>query len=76
MLQKLLDFYGKNVDNLGNVNSEESLPRQKLLYLTLAWKVVDFLDHRKGKIDLFGVAGVGKYVLIMELINRNCKGSW
>ena len=41
-------------------------------------KVVDLLApyRRGGKIGLFGGAGVGKTVLIMELINNVAKSSW
>ena len=41
-------------------------------------KVVDLLApySKGGKIGLFGGAGVGKTVLIMELINNVAKGSW
>lgn len=40
------------------------------------WQVVDLLApyQRGGKIGLFGGAGVGKTVLIMELINNVAKG--
>src|SRR6202000_1067494 len=39
-------------------------------------KVIDLLEpyEKGGKIGLFGVAGVGKTVLIMELINNIAKG--
>lgn len=39
------------------------------------WQVVDLLApyQRGGKIGLFGGAGVGKTVLIMELINNIAK---
>lgn len=41
----------------------------------LEWQVVDLLApyQRGGKIGLFGGAGVGKTVLIMELINNVAK---
>ena len=44
--------------------------------LTCAVQVVDLLApyQRGGKIGLFGGAGVGKTVLIMELINNVAKG--
>ena len=40
-------------------------------------KVIDLLEPymKGGKIGLFGGAGVGKTVLIMELINNIAKGS-
>jgi hypothetical protein len=47
-----------------------------LLLLLLRLQVVDLLApyQRGGKIGLFGGAGVGKTVLIMELINNVAKG--
>jgi F-type H+-transporting ATPase subunit beta len=47
----------------------------KLSIFETGIKVVDILDpyHRGGKISLFGGAGVGKIVLIMELINNIAK---
>jgi F-type H+-transporting ATPase subunit beta len=74
------------VDNLGPVSSEEDLPihRQAPRFVELATKlaifetgikVVDLLApyRRGGKIGLFGGAGVGKTVLIIELINNIAK---
>lgn len=45
------------------------------LFLFLKFQVVDLLApyQRGGKIGLFGGAGVGKTVLIMELINNVAK---
>ena len=41
-------------------------------------KVVDLLCpyQKGGKIGLFGGAGVGKTVLIQELITQYCNGAW
>ena len=41
-------------------------------------KVVDLLAPYPvgGKVGLFGGAGVGKTVLIMELITKHCYGAW
>ena len=41
-------------------------------------KVIDLLEPyvKGGKIGLFGGAGVGKTVIIMELINNHRQGPW
>jgi F-type H+-transporting ATPase subunit beta len=41
-------------------------------------KVIDLIEPyaKGGKIGLFGGAGVGKTVLIQELINNIAKASW
>nr|YP_009398459.1 ATP synthase CF1 subunit beta [Lophocladia kuetzingii]ARW67645.1 ATP synthase CF1 subunit beta [Lophocladia kuetzingii] len=85
-LGRIFNVLGEPVDNLGNINSEDSLPihRNAPLFTDLETrpsifetgiKVVDLLaPYRKGgKIGLFGGAGVGKTVLIMELINNIAK---
>ena len=53
---------------------EELTTSQEILYTGI--KVVDLLEPyvKGGKIGLFGGAGVGKTVLIMELINNIAKG--
>merc|ERR1712132_18798 len=74
---------GEPVDELGDCNNESGLPihRPAPLFSELdttpsvfetGIKVVDLLApyRRGGKIGLFGGAGVGKTVLIMELINN------
>ena len=47
----------------------------KLTFTAFIFQVVDLLApyQRGGKIGLFGGAGVGKTVLIMELINNVAK---
>jgi F-type H+-transporting ATPase subunit beta len=85
-LGRIFNVLGVPVDNLGPVSSEEDLPihRQAPRFVELATKlaifetgikVVDLLApyRRGGKIGLFGGAGVGKTVLIIELINNIAK---
>nr|YP_009395999.1 ATP synthase CF1 subunit beta [Dasya naccarioides]ARW65185.1 ATP synthase CF1 subunit beta [Dasya naccarioides] len=85
-LGRIFNVLGEPVDNLGKINSSESLPihRGAPLFTQLETKpsifetgikVVDLLApyRRGGKIGLFGGAGVGKTVLIMELINNIAK---
>jgi len=85
-LGRIFNILGQPVDQLGDVNSEEKFPihRDSPKFVDLETtpeifetgiKVVDLLaPYRKGgKIGLFGGAGVGKTVLIMELINNIAK---
>jgi F-type H+/Na+-transporting ATPase subunit beta len=85
-LGRILNVVGQPVDNLGPVNTTRHLPihRPAPLFVDQSTtveifetgiKVVDLLaPYRKGgKIGLFGGAGVGKTVLIMELINNVAK---
>jgi F-type H+/Na+-transporting ATPase subunit beta len=85
-LGRILNVVGQPVDNLGPVNTTRYLPihRPAPLFVDQSTnveifetgiKVVDLLaPYRKGgKIGLFGGAGVGKTVLIMELINNVAK---
>nr|YP_009295671.1 ATP synthase CF1 beta subunit [Mastocarpus papillatus]AOL58155.1 ATP synthase CF1 beta subunit [Mastocarpus papillatus] len=85
-LGRIFNVLGEPVDNLGTVFSSESLPihrsapsfvqlETKPSIFETGIKVVDLLaPYRKGgKIGLFGGAGVGKTVLIMELINNIAK---
>nr|QCI07586.1 ATP synthase CF1 subunit beta [Nitophyllum punctatum] len=85
-LGRIFNVLGQPVDNLGDITSSESLPihRGAPLFTELETKpsifetgikVVDLLApyRRGGKIGLFGGAGVGKTVLIMELINNIAK---
>jgi F-type H+-transporting ATPase subunit beta len=82
-LGRIFNVLGEHVDEMGPVNNESGLPihRQSPLFSDLdvsqsvfetGIKVVDLLApyRRGGKIGLFGGAGVGKTVLIMELINN------
>jgi F-type H+-transporting ATPase subunit beta len=85
-LGRIFNVLGEPVDNLGDVSNEGGLPihRPAPLFVDLdtqlsifetGIKVVDLLApyRRGGKIGLFGGAGVGKTVLIMELINNIAK---
>jgi F-type H+/Na+-transporting ATPase subunit beta len=85
-LGRIFNVLGEPVDNLGDVNSESTLPihrsapaftqlETKPSIFETGIKVVDLLApyRRGGKIGLFGGAGVGKTVLIMELINNIAK---
>jgi F-type H+-transporting ATPase subunit beta len=82
-LGRIFNVLGEPVDELGPCNPESGLPihRQAPAFSDLdtapavfetGIKVVDLLApyRRGGKIGLFGGAGVGKTVLIMELINN------
>jgi len=83
ILGRILNVVGKPVDELGPVNAKKFLPIHrsppKFTELDVAVqtfetgiKVIDLLAPypRGGKIGLFGGAGVGKTVLIMELIRN------
>jgi F-type H+/Na+-transporting ATPase subunit beta len=85
-LGRILNVVGKPVDERGPVVSEMKLPihreapsfvdqNTQVEVFETGIKVVDLLaPYRKGgKIGLFGGAGVGKTVLIMELINNVAK---
>jgi F-type H+-transporting ATPase subunit beta len=82
-LGRLFDVLGQELDGLGPVNSDthysihRPAPRFEDLSPTVepfetGIKVVDLLEPypRGGKVGLFGGAGVGKTVLITELINN------
>jgi len=85
-LGRIFNVIGEPVDEQGDVSLEETLPihREAPAFTELETKpsifetgikVVDLLApyRRGGKIGLFGGAGVGKTVLIMELINNIAK---
>merc|ERR1711920_598140 len=82
-LGRIFNILGQPVDEMGPVDSSETLPihrnapaftdlETKPAVFETGIKVVDLLApyRRGGKIGLFGGAGVGKTVLIMELIVR------
>ncbi len=82
-LGRILDVVGEPVDGLGPVNSKErwSIHREPPRYedqstevemFETGIKVVDLLEpySKGGKTGLFGGAGVGKTVIVMELINN------
>ena len=83
---RLFNVVGDAIDGLPNVDSGESLPihrnppiyedlstEEEVLYTGI--KVIDLVEPylKGGKIGLFGGAGVGKTVLIQELINNIAK---
>jgi F-type H+/Na+-transporting ATPase subunit beta len=85
-LGRIMNVVGEAVDERGPVNSKEHYPihRQAPAFvdqsteaqvLITGIKVVDLLAPyaKGGKIGLFGGAGVGKTVIIMELINNIAK---
>merc|ERR1712048_1005885 len=85
-LGRIFNVLGEPVDNIGSVDIITKLPIHrraptftqldtKLSIFETGIKVVDLLApyRRGGKIGLFGGAGVGKTVLIMELINNIAK---
>ena len=85
-LGRIFNVIGEPVDEQGEVRFNETLPihrdapaftelETKPSIFETGIKVVDLLApyRRGGKIGLFGGAGVGKTVLIMELINNIAK---
>ena len=79
----MLNVIGEPVDNMGPVNTEKRYPihRQaptfdeqstELQMFETGIKVIDLLEPylKGGKIGLFGGAGVGKTVIIQELIQQ------
>src|SRR6202451_4533653 len=82
-LGRVMNVIGEPVDNMGPVNTAQRWPihRQapafdeqatELQMFETGIKVIDLLEPylRGGKIGLFGGAGVGKTVIIQELINN------
>ncbi len=82
-LGRIMNVIGEPVDEMGPIGNEKESPihreappfedqSTKVEAFTTGIKVVDLLAPyaRGGKIGLFGGAGVGKTVLIMELINN------
>lgn len=85
-LGRIFNVLGEPVDEMGDVDYSKTLPIHRkapsfidldtqLSIFETGIKVVDLLApyRRGGKIGLFGGAGVGKTVLIMELINNIAK---
>ena len=85
-LGRIINVIGEPVDEAGPVKAERCAPstrmrrpipisRPRPQILVTGIKVVDLLAPyaKGGKIGLFGGAGVGKTVLIMELINNVAK---
>jgi F-type H+-transporting ATPase subunit beta len=82
-LGRVLNVIGQPVDRMGPINAKTTLPihrsapafeeqSTRLEMFETGIKVIDLLEPylRGGKIGLFGGAGVGKTVIIMELINN------
>jgi len=85
-LGRILNVVGSPVDERGPINTKQTLPIHRdapefveqsteTEILVTGIKVVDLLApySRGGKVGLFGGAGVGKTVIIMELINNIAK---
>jgi F-type H+-transporting ATPase subunit beta len=83
VLGRVLNVIGQPVDKMGPVNANKFYPIHRpapsfedqsteLQMFETGIKVIDLLEPylRGGKIGLFGGAGVGKTVIIMELINN------
>ncbi|MCZ6453959.1 MAG: F0F1 ATP synthase subunit beta [Alphaproteobacteria bacterium] len=86
-LGRIINVIGEPVDDRGPLEAKRSMPIHRAApsfteqstdteQLVTGIKVVDLLTPyaKGGKIGLFGGAGVGKTVLIMELINNVAKG--
>lgn len=84
---RMLNVVGESIDGLKELGRDGAYPihrdapgfdelstSQEVLYTGI--KVIDLLEpySKGGKIGLFGGAGVGKTVLIMELINNIARG--
>ncbi len=87
VLGRIMNVVGEPVDERGLIKTKHSAPIHKEApkfvdqsteseILVTGIKVVDLLApySKGGKVGLFGGAGVGKTVLIMELINNIAKG--
>jgi ATP synthase F1 beta subunit len=86
ILGRVLNVLGKPVDNIGPVNATKFYPIHRdapklseqateTVMFETGIKVIDLLEPytKGGKTGLFGGAGVGKTVIIMELINNIAK---
>ncbi len=86
-LGRILNVIGEPIDEMGPVNAETTMPihaeaplfvdqSTESAILVTGIKVIDLIAPyaKGGKIGLFGGAGVGKTVLIQELINNIAKG--
>jgi len=87
LLGRIINVVGNEVDGRGEVKAKMMMPIHREapaftdqstnpeIFVT-GIKVIDLLEPycKGGKIGLFGGAGVGKTVLIMELINNIAKG--
>merc|ERR1711937_203502 len=86
LLGRIVNVIGEPIDERGPIDATQTLPihadapafteqQTEAQVLVTGIKVVDLINPyaRGGKIGLFGGAGVGKTVLIMELINNVAK---
>ena len=86
-LGRIMNVIGEPIDERGPIGAERTMPihaeaplfvdqSTEAAILVTGIKVIDLLAPyaRGGKIGLFGGAGVGKTVLIQELINNIAKG--
>ena len=87
VLGRIMNVIGEPIDERGDLGTSKTLPIHREApefvdqateseILTTGIKVVDLLAPyaKGGKVGLFGGAGVGKTVLIQELINNIAKG--
>jgi F-type H+-transporting ATPase subunit beta len=87
VLGRIMNVIGQPIDELGPIGAEMTMPihaeapafidqSTEAAILVTGIKVIDLLAPyaKGGKIGLFGGAGVGKTVLIQELINNIAKG--
>jgi F-type H+-transporting ATPase subunit beta len=87
VLGRIMNVIGEAIDERGPIGAESTMPihaeaplfidqSTEAAILVTGIKVIDLLAPyaRGGKIGLFGGAGVGKTVLIQELINNIAKG--
>jgi F-type H+-transporting ATPase subunit beta len=85
-LGRIINVTGDPVDELGPVNTKQKYPIHRFAptfleqsteneILVTGIKVIDLIEpySKGGKVGLFGGAGVGKTVIIMELINNIAK---
>ncbi len=83
VLGRVINVLGKPVDQLGPIKTKQTLPihreapsfeqqNTEMQMFETGIKVIDLLEPylKGGKTGLFGGAGVGKTVIIMELINN------
>ena len=83
ILGRILNVLGDPVDNAGEINTETKLPihrdaptlteqNTEIEILETGIKAIDLIQpyQKGGKVGLFGGAGVGKTVLIQELIHN------